>query len=70
MTFPLEIPLRFPSLHPRRSLTRRRGDGLARRITVVALVALASMAWGCEPVMGDKQSRVMGYTLVVVGGWI
>ena len=24
----------------------------------------------CEPVMGDKQSRVMGYTLVVVGGWI
>jgi hypothetical protein len=28
------------------------------------------LAHGCEPVIGNKQSRVMGYTLVVVGGGI
>ena len=36
----------------------------------VATQANGGNARGCEPVMGDKQSRVMGYTLVVVGGWI
>ena len=39
-------------------------------LVVVTALAVTAFLPRCEPVMGDKQSRVMGYTLVVVGGWI